>query len=395
MSAGSAATGDAVAAGDERVEAALEHALSLGEVGVQVAAYLGEELIVDAGAGSVERGGEPVGTSSLFSVFSVTKGIVATCLHLLAERGEIAYDELVSAYWPEYGRRGKEATTVADVLAHRAGIPQMPPGVTPEKMCDWDWMIAGIEDAEPRFAPGTTNAYHELVWGWIAGELIRRADPANRPVERFLAEELCGPLGIDSLFLGVPDSELGRVAPVICDWSPQPGANPLFDESMPLAVFPGPDVHNRRDVRQGVHPGAGVIMNARSGARLFSLLANRGSLAGRRYLSAERIASFAAPRPDAETVDRVMGWVAWVGIGGYWLGGESPPAYPLLGPNPHVLAHPGIGGSIAWADPDLGLSVSICHNWMQPDPVQGSADPAVNPFLELAAAVRAVARERS
>lgn len=370
---------------------AMERALEMGEVGLQVCAQLGDEVVFDGWAGSVEAGGPAVTGDTLFAVFSVTKAVVATAAHLQAERGLLRYDARVSEYWPEYGRHGKEATTVADVLCHRAGVPQMPADVTPERMCDWDWMIHRIEDFTPRFAPGTTNAYHELVWGWLVGELVRRTDPGRRSLQHFVRDELCEPVGVADLYLGVPTSELGRVAPVISGWEPGTSGNPYFDESMPLAVFPGPAVHNAELVRTAVLPGAGVIMNARAGARFFSILAGRGAARGVRLLSPERVTSFATPRPDADEVDKVFGWVAWVGIGGYWLGGESPPAYPVLGPNPSVLAHPGIGGSIAWADPDLGLAVSICHNWMQPDEVQGSNDPSVNPFLEIADAVRALA----
>lgn len=376
----------------ERVQEAMERALGMGEVGLQVCALLRDDVLFDGWAGSAEAGGPAVTGDTLFSVFSVTKAVVATAAHVQAERGLLRYEAPVTDYWPGYGRHGKEATTVADVLCHRAGVPQMPAGVTPERMCDWDWMIGQIEDFRPRFAPGSTNAYHELVWGWLVGELVRRTDPAGRPLARFVREELCEPIGVADLYLGVPPGELHRVAPVISDRVPAPSGNPYFDESMPAAVFPGPAVHNSELVRTSVLPGAGAVMSARAGARFFSLLAGRGEARGVRLLSPARVASFARPRPDAYEVDKVMGWVAWVGVGGYWLGGDSPPAYPVLGRNPHVLAHPGIGGSIGWADPDTGLAVSICHNWMQPDEVQGSTDPAVNPFIDIADELRALAR---
>lgn len=366
----------------------MERALEMGEVGLQVCARIGDDVVFEGCAGTVDVGGPPVTVDTLFCVFSVTKAVVATAAHLQAERGLLRYEAPVTDYWPAYGRNGKEETTVADVLCHRAGVPQMPAGVTVERMCDWDWMIAQIEDFVPVFRPGTTNAYHELVWGWLVGELVRRTDPARRPLAIFVHDELCGPLAIEDLYLGVPPSELVRVAPVISDRVPAPSGNPYFDESMPAGVFPGPAVHNLDLVRTGVLPGAGIIMSAGVGARFFSLLAGRGAAGGVRLLSATRVRSFSQPRPDARQVDKVMGWVAWVGVGGYWLGGECPPAYPVLGPNPNVLAHPGIGGSIGWADPDVGLAVSICHNWMQPDEVQGSNDPAVNPFLGIADAVR-------
>lgn len=376
---------------EHQVTAAIERALELGEVGLQVCARLDGEVLFDGCAGSVDVGGPPATPDTLFAVFSVTKAVVATAAHVQAERGLLRYDATVAEYWPEFARHGKETTTVADVLCHRAGIPQMPEGVTPEQMCDWEWMIAAIEDLTPLFPPGTTNAYHELVWGWLVAELVRRTDPAHRPIAAFVDEELCQPLGIEDLYLGVPPSELHRVAPVISDRVPAPTGNPYFDVSMPVGVFPGPAVHNLDLVRTGVVPGAGVITTARAASRFFSLLAGGGEAFGVRLLSEDRVRSFAQPRADAHDVDEVMGWVAWVGVGGYWLGGPCPPAYPVLGPNPHVLAHPGIGGSIGWADPDLGLSVAICHNWMQPDEVQGSDDPEVNPFLGIAEAVRRLA----
>lgn len=372
---------------------AIERALSMGEVGLQVCARLGGEIIFDGWTGTTDVGGPPVTGDTLFAVFSVTKGVVATAAHLQAERGLLRYDAKVAEYWPEFARNGKDAITVGDVLCHRAGIPQMPAGVTPERMCDWEWMIAEVEELTPIFPPGTTNAYHELVWGWIVGELIRRTDPAHRPIAAFVGEELCRPLGIEDLHLGLPRQQLHRVAPVISAQVPGPTGNPYFDASMPVEVFPGPAVHNLDLVRTGVVPGAGVITNARSASRFFSLLAGGGEAFGVRLLSEERLRWCAHPRPDPHEVDKVMGWVVWVGVGGYWLGGPCPPAYPVLGPNPHVLAHPGIGGSIGWADPDIGLAVSICHNWMQPDEVQGSCDPAVNPFLGIAEAVRSLAAE--
>jgi CubicO group peptidase (beta-lactamase class C family) len=155
----------------------------MGEVGIQVAAYLGEELVVDAWTGVADTvTGRPVEGSTPFPVFSVTKAVTATALHIQAERGLVDYNAPVGAYWPEYAANGKGKTTVRDGLMHRGGIPQMPEGVTPELMCDCDWMVHQIETYNPWFEPGTTNAYHVLVWGWLIGEIVRRTDPTHRPI---------------------------------------------------------------------------------------------------------------------------------------------------------------------------------------------------------------------
>jgi CubicO group peptidase (beta-lactamase class C family) len=379
---------------DSRIEEGLLHARSLGEVGVQVAAYLDGELIVDAWIGTADPAGSGrlVDASTLFTAFSVTKGVTAAALGVLVERGIVDYDARVTDFWPEYGQHGKERTTVGDVTSHRAGMPAMPRAVTPEQMCDWDYMVSELEAGQPVFEPGTTNAYHTLNWGWLVGEIVRRADPAGRPVNQFVREEVLEPLGITDIYLGIPADKLWRVAPVLVPGPPAPAALELYEASMPLAVAPG-TVFNRADVRQSVNPGAGGIMSARATARLFAMLANRGQLDGTRLLSEDLVRSFAEPRPDPLATDETLGVPVMVGGRGYWLGGPSPAAYPIVGKGPAVLCSPGAGGSIAWADLDTGLSAAILHNMMHPEQMF-SGDPDVNPFMRLADAIREVAAQR-
>jgi CubicO group peptidase (beta-lactamase class C family) len=383
---------------DSRVARALDHAIELGELGVQVTAYLDGELIVDAWIGTADpASGRQVDASTLFTAFSVTKAVTVTALHLQAERGLVSYDEPVATYWPEFAANGKETITVRDVLSHRSGIPQMPAGVGPEEMCDWGWMTAGIERLTPMFAPGTTNTYQTLVFGWTVGEIVRRTDRRGRSFDRFVREELLDPLAIDDLFFGVPDAELDRVAPVIATApelaAPKPNADERIESIMPIAVFTGP-IWNRLDIRRSVSPGAGAIMSARAAARLFAMLAGRGALGGVRLLSEQRLLWCTVPRDDALAPDPTRPSGAWVGQGGYWLGGQSPPAWPVVGDGQHILCHPGAGGSIGWADLDSGLAVAILHNRMQDAPTFSSTDPGKNPFLELADAVRLVASDR-
>lgn len=107
------------------------------ERGVQVAAYLDGALVVDAWAGVADvAGGHPVAGNTLFNVFSATKGVTATVIHHLAERGRLDYDAPVASYWPEFGAHGKGAITVRHVLTHSAGLPQLPDGVQPADLCD-------------------------------------------------------------------------------------------------------------------------------------------------------------------------------------------------------------------------------------------------------------------
>ncbi|CAF4711657.1 unnamed protein product, partial [Rotaria magnacalcarata] len=66
---------------------------------------------------------KPYDHNTLQYVFSTSKGLVAIAVALCVQRGLLDYSALVKTYWPEYGQNGKENTTVADILSHRAGLP--------------------------------------------------------------------------------------------------------------------------------------------------------------------------------------------------------------------------------------------------------------------------------
>ncbi|MGC0367383.1 CubicO group peptidase (beta-lactamase class C family) [Rhodococcus sp. 27YEA15] len=378
---------------DERIESAMQVARAAGEEGLGVAAYLGDELIVNTWAGIADtETGRVVDETTLFQVFSVTKALTATGLHVLAERGHIDYELPMARYWPEFGARGKHRITVRDALCHRAGIPQMPVGVTTELMYDWDWMVEQIASYRPWFPTGTTNSYHILVWGWLIGELIQRADPEGRSVSDFLQEEVCRPLGITDFHLPLAKEHVGRVTRLAADWEPGVDRDHLRDAAQPLSVAAAPPVHNRADTWLACLPGAGAIANAESVARLFAMLAQRGTFRGTRLLSPDRVDGFRVPRDDSRADDVIFEAPAWIGQGGYWLGGDLRRNIPADGSLPSVINQPGAGGSTGWAELETGLAVAICHNRQF---VVDRKDPGfIARITPIADAVRKVARER-
>lgn len=363
-----------------RIEHAIETALQLGEVGVQVAAYIGDELVVDLAAGEMGPGEDrTVAVSTLFPIFSATKAFVATAVHLLAERGHIDYDDSVAKYWPEFGQAGKAGISVRQVLSHRAGIPQMPYDVTEELHCSWSWMTSRLAQMEPLFRPGSVNSYHSLTWGWILGEIVRRSDPAGRTLPDFIRAELCEPLGVKDFFLGLPESEFRRVAS-LTQVEPETSVAGLIRLTMPEEVFPSPDLYSQAHVLQAGIPGAGGIATARSVARLFALLANRGQLGGVRLLSEERVRAFTTPRVDHTAEDVTVGRRRAIGAYGYWLGGYGLMSERMLGSKTSVIGHPGAGGTVGLADIDTGLAFAITHNRMFPFE---SVPDNFHPFLPL------------
>jgi CubicO group peptidase (beta-lactamase class C family) len=350
---------------DTPLQRAIDSAIATGrEIGLQVAAYQNGKLVVDAWGGLADPAtGRLVDGDTLFNVYSVTKAVAATALHIQADRGLLDYDAPVAQYWPEYAAHGKQKTTVRDVLTHRACIPQMPEGVTPELMCDWGWMTRAIANLTPLAEPGTKTLYLSMTFGWIIGELVCRTDPKHRPLGQFVREEIAEPLGIPDLWIGIPDAVEPRIAKQINAMVPVPAEYlpPLFMASMPAAVALEPSVFERPDVRRAAVAGVGGIFTARSEARFWAMLAGGGELDGVRLLSSKLAATLNTPRARSDEFDQVMFNIPLpITIGGYWYGGEYPPVCSAK--SPRAICHPGQGGSIGWADPDSGLAVAICHN---------------------------------
>ena len=336
---------------NEQVRRVLQDLVETGpEIGLQAAAYVGRELVVDAWAGRQDvDGARAVDGQTLFNISSCGKGVAATCLHLLADRGQVTYDTPVADYWPEFGAHGKGAVTVRHVLAHTSGIPNTPPGYGPEMLVDWDRMCAGIADLEPLFAPGTRTAYQAVNYGFIVGELIRRVD--GRPIGQFVMEEIGAPLGADALFFGVPPSALDRVATLIEGTTSEPSNRPA--PTVRAATF------NRADVRQAAIPSSGGIMTARSLARHYAMLARGGELDGVRLLTPERIRL--ATELQTDQVDEQY-HVAIKRSLGYRLADDTGP-----GAGPTAFGHVG-NGMYAYAEPARQLAIAFLRNYVGPTP---------------------------
>jgi CubicO group peptidase (beta-lactamase class C family) len=304
-------------------------------------------------------------------------------VHIQAERGLIDYEAPVASYWPEFAANGKAQLRVADVLAHRSGLYQMPEEVTPQRMCNWSWMTNWLAHAPLMFEPGTRNGYQSMTMGWLCGELVCRTDPQRRDFRTFVQQEIAAPLALPDLWIGLPAEHEHRVA--IMDGSNAvdfPDGTP-YRASCPRQVDLLPEPFGRSEVRRACVPGVGGIMTARSAARFFALLAGNGELDGVRLLSAQRVRHAAQPRDVVDQPDLVFfSAPVPVSIGGFWLGGPNPPV--AAAKDRTTLCHPGMGGSIGFADPRHRLAFSFCHNRLH-----SRRAPADDPAVEAAMLIRA------
>jgi CubicO group peptidase (beta-lactamase class C family) len=347
----------------QQVQEAIDRLIESGaERGLQVAVYRDGELVVDAVAGVADpTTGRPVNSDTPFYAYSVVKGATATVAHVLVERGVFGYDTPIVELWPEFGAHGKEAATVRHVLTHTVGVPSVPADTTPEDLCDWQKMCAAIADAEPWWEPGTRMAYHAYPFGYIVGEIVRRA--TGKPISQVLREDVAGPLGVaDELFFGVPESELGRLARLEdAEGSAEylaamPDDSPFFKLG-PRAVTPTAEFGNRTDILMADIP-AGGKMSARAMARMYAALL--GEVDGVRLVSPERLREISAVAFTG--VDQIMGFPSTWALG-YSIGRLGTEAQET----PTVFGFGGVGGSYAYADTATGVAFALTKNRLTPD----------------------------
>jgi CubicO group peptidase (beta-lactamase class C family) len=112
----------------QQVQEAIDQLVESGaERGLQVAVYRHGNAVVDAVAGVVDPAtGRPVTSDTPFFSFSIGKGVAATVIHVLAERGVLGYDTPIVELWPEFGAHGKETATVRHALSQSVGVPGLP-----------------------------------------------------------------------------------------------------------------------------------------------------------------------------------------------------------------------------------------------------------------------------
>lgn len=342
----------------QQIQEAIDRLVESGaERGLQVSVYQNGEPVVDAVAGIADHEtGRPVEPDTPIYCYSLGKGATSTVAHVLVERGLFEYDTPVVELWPEFGAHGKEAATVRHVLTHTVGVPGIPEDTTPEDLCDWDRMCAVIADAEPWWEPGTKVAYHAYPFGYIVGEIVRRA--TGKPISQVLREEVAAPLGIEGeIYFGVPESELGRLARLedmegSAEYlASMPDDAPFFKLG-PRQVTPNADFGNRTDILMADIP-AGGKMSARAVARMYAALL--GVVDGVRLVSQERLREISAGAFTG--VDQIMGFPATWALG-YSVG--------RLGTDPQetqsVLGIGGAGGSFAYADTETGVAFALTKN---------------------------------
>lgn len=355
-----------------------------GTAGAAVAVYHRGECVVDIWGGSRDSEGNPWEQDTLALSFSTTKGVASTLLHVLADRGLIDYHKPVAHYWPEFAQGGKGDITVLHLLCHQAGLFDIRGMIDDaSRMTDWEYMTDKIAAATPTHRPGEMHGYHGITYGWLVGELIQRV--TGKTFAEVLKSELADPLGLDGLYVGLPEDQFHRRA--FLATFPRSSLPPTEHDSARkkrpagfqsrvqakmmrgavrlVGVDPdniirglGPSgmarfSFNDDAVVKACIPAANGMFTARSLARLYAVMANEGELDGVRLMSSQRVREIS--RIQSRRIDQV------VPIPMHWRLGYH--RVFTMGPRtPNAFGHFGFMGSGAWCDPSRHLAVGFVVN---------------------------------
>ncbi|WP_369395012.1 serine hydrolase domain-containing protein [Streptomyces sp. CG1] len=360
-----------VAAGFEPVREAFAANFSQhGDIGAAVCVYQYGRPVVDLWGGIADpETGRPWTRDTLQLVYSATKGATATAAHMLAERGALDLDEPVATYWPEFAANGKADIPVRWLLSHQAGLIALDQPVPLNEALAWHPMAAALAAQRPLWTPGTAHGYHGRTWGWLVGEVIRRA--SGQTPGRFFADEIAAPLGLD-FFIGLPADERDRVSHMVYQ-RPDIDLTTVPAESIPeelrelLAAWRDPNSFSNRayavtdpaaidfdspEVQAAELPASNGITTARALARMYAALI--GEVDGVRLLTPETLES--ATKEQTGGKDQVMLIPSRFSTG-YMLPTESS---PMTGPS--AFGHAGRGGSLGFADLEHGIAFGYVMN---------------------------------
>jgi CubicO group peptidase (beta-lactamase class C family) len=349
-----------------------------------VCAYVGGEKVIDL------VGGPHLDATSLVPVFSSTKGASGICMALLVERGQLDLDAPVSSYWPEFAAAGKQHVPVRQLLSHQAGLVTVDGGFSLAELLGHTQVAERLAAQRPLWYPGAAHGYHGLTIGTLADELVRRI--TGQSLHAFYEAEIRQPAAAD-FFVGLPETEVGRVRPVL------PQSEPTAEQmavAAQMAQAMGPwtlnvvalgggradfpqdvrELGNNPDVWRVGPPAAGGLATAAGLATVYARTITDAG--GPRLLSPQTVA--AVSQLQTRGPDMVLPVETAFGIVF-----QKPTAILPFGTY-RAFGHDGAGGSLAFADPEYGLAFGYVPTRMT---WPGGADARAH---TLAAAIRDCAR---
>jgi len=297
----------------------------------------------------------PATPETPFLIYSGSKALTAFVVHLLHERGALDIEDPVAKYIPGYDMGGKGEITIAHVLSHRAGVPNLPrEAFDLDRATDREYLVRTLCAARPFAKPGRFLAYHAVSGGFILGEVVQAATGLD--IRTVLAQEILEPLGFRWTNYGVAAEDVGAVALNYVTGAP---TAPPLSLVLSRALGLGLDqlVRDSNDPRflTAVVPSANIVTTANELTRFYEIFRRGGELDGVRVMTPETIRHALTEQSRLE-IDLSLGFPTRFGYG-LMLGAQLLSLYGR--DTQHAFGHLGFTNMLAWADPERALSCAI------------------------------------
>lgn len=369
--AGPEAAADAGGMSSESVERVWQAALDLYRSGVhpalQICLRRRGAVVLNRAIGHARGNGPRDGGGSElvlatpqtpFLIYSGSKALTAFVVHMLHERGVLDIEQRVCEFIPEYDRHGKGEITIAQVLAHRSGVPNLPRAAFDlDRATDREFILEQLCDARPFARPGRYLAYHAVSGGFILGEVVYRA--TGRDIRTVLADEILGPLGFRWNNFGVAPEDVDQVA---LNYVTGPPTAPPLSQLLARALGLGFDelvaASNDERFLTAIVPSANVVTTAEELSRFYEIFRRGGRLDDVRVMRPETVRHAMREQSRLE-VDLTLGFPTRFSYG-LMLGAQVLSLYGR--DTQHAFGHLGFTNMLGWADPERAIACAVMTN---------------------------------
>lgn len=331
---------------EQRLVRAIEDAVAEGLTpGAVVLVGRGDEVLCHVAVGERAADGAgvcggPMRPDTVFDLASLTKPLTATAVMQLVEAGEVLLQDPVCRFFPAFTGEGREGATLRHLLTHSAGVQ-------PYKNYLHEWgdsvppaerrarVVEDICGLSPQYSPGEGFAYSCM--GYVLLASVVEA-VTGLPIDRYIAEQICAPLGMGDTCFNPGPELAARCAPT---------------EQLAEGTLVGIVHDEAARYLGGVGGNAGAFSTAHDYSRFIRAILNGGELDGAPILAPATVTVMTSPHLRLPGVSRALGW----DINTCY----SPQVRGDLFPE-GSFGHTGYTGTSVWADPISRAYVILLTN---------------------------------
>jgi CubicO group peptidase (beta-lactamase class C family) len=353
----------------------IQHAMEVGATpgGVVLVAKDGDVIYEEAFGHHDYEGEKRVAVDDIYDVASITK-VAATTLAImkLYENGMIDIDKPLSVYLPVLAETNKKDLTIADIMAHRAGLQNWIPffektllskkplllndkyyqstpssefsiPVTEKIYLRTDYRDSILQEIYQSSLDKPNRYQYSDLGFYLLAEMVKRI--SGQPLDEYVKAQFYTPLGLSSTgFNPWKWANLDKVAPSEVD---------NYFRGQKLHGY----VHDMGSAMLGGVSGhAGLFSNVRDLAILMQVILFKGEYGGISFFKPETIQKFTSHHPHS--IRRGIGWDMQQP--------NTPTTHMSSKASFQTFGHTGFTGPVVWSDPKENLIFVFLNNRTYP-----------------------------